>query len=74
MASDATGRTGARVHSAMALQAVKGQASETAGLLRKASASKTKAVAASATASGVGEHAAFERHGEAGGLRVAQEV
>jgi hypothetical protein len=38
-----------------------------------ASASKTKAVAASAAASEVGEHAALERHREAGGLRVGQE-
>jgi hypothetical protein len=44
-------------------------------MLRKAPASKTKAkaVAATATASDVGEHAALERHREAGGLRVAQE-
>jgi hypothetical protein len=53
----------------------RGEARETAGLLRKApdSKTKTKAVAASATASDVGEHAALERHRKAGGLRVAQE-
>jgi hypothetical protein len=50
-----------------------GEAREAAGLLRKASASKTKAVAATATASDLGEHAAFERPRKAGGLRVAQE-
>ena len=33
---------------------------------------KEKAVAATATASDVGEHAAFERIRQAGGLRVAQ--
>jgi hypothetical protein len=38
-----------------------------------ASASNTKAVAATATASDVGEHAALDRHREAGGLRVAQD-
>ena len=47
---------------------------ETAGLLRMTSASKRKAVAATATASDVGEHAALERFREAGGLRVAQKV
>lgn len=46
---------------------------ETAGLLTMASASKTRAVAAAATAGDVGEHPALERHREAGGLRVAQE-
>ncbi len=50
-----------------------GVARETAGLLRMGSASKTKAVAATATASDVGKHAAMQRHREAGGLRVAQE-
>jgi len=64
---------GARVHSARALQAAKGLAREMAGLLRKAPASGTKVAAASATARDVGEHAAGERHWEAGGLRVAQE-
>jgi hypothetical protein len=38
-----------------------------------ASASKTKAVAATATASDGGEHASLQRHRGAGELRVAQE-
>ena len=67
------GRTGARVSSTGALQAAKGSARETAGLLRKAPASGTKVAAASATARDVVEHAAFERIREAGGPRVAQE-
>lgn len=50
-----------------------GVARETAGLLRTASAAKTKAVAATATASDVGEHGAGDRHRKAGGLRVARE-
>jgi hypothetical protein len=73
VASDATGANGRTRPFGQGNQAAKGLAGETAGLLRKAPASKTKAVAASATANEVGEHAALERHREAGGLRVAQE-
>ena len=65
------GRTGAHVRSNGAGQAAKEDQGK-AGLIRKAPVSKTEAVAASATASDVGEHAAFERHWEAGGLRIAQ--
>ncbi|WP_198119893.1 hypothetical protein [Massilia rhizosphaerae] len=57
----------------LALQAVKGLAKETPGLLRMVSASTTKMVAAIATARAVAEHQTLERHREAGGLRVAQE-
>ena len=76
MAPDATGANGANRRTRPFGQGTsgrQGEATETAGLLRKASASKTKAVAASATAIDDGEHAALERLREAGGLRVAQE-
>ena len=66
------GRTGARVRSTGTLQAAEELVRETAGLLRMASASNTKAVAATVAASDVGKHAALERIRDAVELRVAQ--